>query len=334
MTISQILKKSFSITTTQSGLWTLGIFLSSGFNLHWWYLLAWLKQSGIIDSFVFILSTKNIFEPNHRIELWLGFVLIFAICLFGFNLIKLLFFGRIHQSLHDKQNQKCFLCKRLHIEQKSLFYLTTRKIILWRASLASLITIGSTMIVLNIFMYFFRQSDSISGISIISVMFLLFILVGISLWNILTVLFIFWYELSFSKASNLAIDLLFRRGKKIMSLTLLLTLIFLLAISVGSLIIWQLPVLFNSLPSLLIVKNLFHVLQTVISSLAGLLFLSWLVLNNVFFNVAMVALFDEIISGIGLSEGLEEHPSLLVNPAANQAVLHHYVNSSVDKTLI
>lgn len=322
MTNQQILKKSLTITTTQTGLWTLGIFLSSGFNLHWWYLLTWLKQTGIIDLLVDKFTTHQVSILN-QLWLFLGAGLLFGIFLIMFNVIKLWFFGKVHQNLHSERLQKCFLCKRLkddnQNEPPTIFKLIWRRSVLWRTCLASLITIGSTVVTFTGFRYLLSQNDYISGQAIILAICLGIILVGISLWNMLVVLYIFWYELSFPKATNLAIDTLFSKVRKIMGLTLILTIIFLLAVSAGSVVIWQLPNLFSALPEIISGGKLVHSAQTIISSLAALLFLAWLVLNNVFFNVAMLILFDQLLNvqiGKAIIDGEVSMP-------AKPVMLHH-----------
>ncbi len=316
MTTRQILKNSFTITTSQSGLWTLGIFLSSGFNLHWWYLLAWLKGIGVVNQGLLIFKSQQINRVG-QVGLLLIMVVIFVLCLVVFNLIKLWFFGRVHQNLHSQLLQKCFLCKRL--VDSNIKKLIWRRDLIWRTCLASLITIGSTVVTLTAFRFLLDQANYISGQSVLLVICLIIILVGISLWNMLTVLFIFWYEYNFTKASFLALDFLFSRYRRLMSFTLILTIIFLLAISLGSAVIWQLPNLFTALPNIISQGNFIKTTQNIISGLAGLLFLGWLVINNIFFNVAILMLFDDLISANKDKDIVEVTIGLPTDPVA----IHH-----------
>lgn len=318
MTVQQILKKSLAITTSHIGLWALGIFLSSGFNLHWWYLLSWLKQVGVVNKFINYSMVYNIiiFEKP---TIMVGLVIAFVIGLVVFNLVKLWFFGKIHLFLHFENKPKCFLCKRLFIEKLRLSALIIRTTIVRRTCLASLITIGSTVLVLSLYRVLVNMSGFSAGKAVVLTICLVIILIGISLWNMLVVLFVFWYELTFAKASILALDILFGKAPKIFGFTIILTTIFLMAISLGSMIIWQLPELFKILPNIISNNDIVSAGQTIISGVAGLMFLGWLVLNNVFFNVAMLVMFDGLIGGLLLSDAYKK----LAPVQANQVALHH-----------
>lgn len=292
MSYGQILKKSFAITTTQSGLWTLGIFLSSGFNLHWWYLLSWLKQNNLIWNSIVTVAHANLY--------WFLLLccIVFAIFLVVFNLVKLWFFVKVHHSLHQERlennERRCFLCQRL-AEHMSVKNIIGRRIIVWRTCLASLITVAATTLTLSGFNYYSHNIEHGFGSALVVLLCLAAILIVISLWNMAIVLLMFWYELSFWRAANLAIDLLFTKAKQIFGFTLVATAIFLFAVSAGSLIISQLPAVFSLLPTLISDNSLLQAGQTAISMVAVGLFLSWLVINNVFFNVAMLVLFDSFI---------------------------------------
>lgn len=318
MTTQQILKKSFTITTSHAGLWALGIFLSSGFNLHWWYLLSWLKQVGIVNKFIGYPVIYNIIIFEKPI-IMIGSVVAFVLGLVAFNLVKLWFFGKIHLSLHSENKPKCFLCKRLFVDKHELASLVIRRTIVRRTCLASLITIGSTVLVLSLYRVLINMvSFSVGKVTILTFC-LVIILIGISLWNMLVVLFVFWYEQAFAKASILALDILFGKSPKILGFTIILTVIFLMAISLGSLIIWQLPELFSALPNIIANNNVVMSSQTIISGMAGLLFLGWLVINNVFFNVAMLIMFDQLIGALVSKEGQELSKSI----PTKTVMLHH-----------
>lgn len=318
MTTQQILKKSFAITTSHAGLWALGIFLSSGFNLHWWYLLSWLKQVGIVNKFIGYPVIYNIIIFEKPI-IMIGSVVAFVLGLVAFNLVKLWFFGKIHLSLHSENKPKCFLCKRLFVDKHELASLVIRRTIVRRTCLASLITIGSTVLVLSLYRVLINMVSFSAGKAAILTFCLVIILIGISLWNMLVVLFVFWYEQAFAKASILALDILFGKAPKILGFTIILTVIFLMAISLGSLIIWQLPELFSTLPNIIANNNVVMSSQTIISGMAGLLFLGWLVINNVFFNVAMLVMFDQLIGALVSKEGQELSKSI----PTKTVMLHH-----------
>ncbi len=318
MTTQQILKKSFSITTSHAGLWALGIFLSSGFNLHWWYLLSWLKQVGIVNKFIDYSTIYDLVIFEKPI-IMIGLVIAFVLGLIVFNLVKLWFFGKIHVSLHSENKPKCFLCKRLFVDKHKLASLIIRTTIIRRTCLASLITIGSTVLVLSLYRVLINMASFSVGKATILTFCLVIILIGISLWNMLVVLFVFWYEQAFTKASILALDILFGRAPKILGFTIILTAIFLMAISLGSLIIWQLPELFSTLPNIIANNNIVIASQTIISWVAGLMFLGWLVINNVFFNVAMLVMFDQLIGALVSKESHELSESIRTKPV----MLHH-----------
>ncbi len=310
-----ILKQSLNITFTQTSLLALGIFLSSGFNLHWWYLLAWLKQNGIVNRI-----TNQLIVENEVIFLFL-FFLIFITCLLVFNLLKLWFYVKVHNSVHSLESQKCFLCKRSILKGNTVIKIITRRVVVWRTCLASLITVAFTTITLTGFSYYARNSQYTLVKFLIMLVSLIVVLIGVSLWNMVAVLFLFWYEQNFANATNLAIDLLFKKFKKIISFTIILTIIFLLAVSAGSLVISQLPTVFSVLPSIVSNSRLLQTSQTLISSLAALLFLGWLIINNVFFNVALLILFDNLIN----PEKSEQESNGLMIAVSKPSVSHQNV---------
>ncbi len=296
MTYSQVLKKSLSVTTTQSGLWALGIFLSSGFNLHWWYLLSWLKDNGFINQ-----SYTGLFN-SHPFYVGTLMSVAVAVGLVVIIFFKLWFFLKVHSSLHITNKEQCFLCRRVKQELqdntlKLILNLLSRRARLWRTYLTSLITIALTTAVLSLFNYYEFQWGENFLKSLLLVVCFVIALVTVSLWNMLTVLFIFWYELSFARASNLAVAVLIKKVRKIAGLTVILTFIFVFAVSFGSLIIWEFPQVMSTWP---VLEHSFNSQdwQGLFSVVAIVIFLAWLVINNIFFNVAMIVLFDSLIKPI------------------------------------
>ncbi|QQS22847.1 hypothetical protein IPM19_04455 [bacterium] len=300
MSYGQILKKSLSVTTTQPRLWALGIFLSSGFNLHWWYLLSWLKSNG------FIAKVYANLAGSHPIVLGLAGAVLLGAGLFIVIFLKLWFFLEVHNSLHGQDEAKCFLCNRIRKGSfdnsvSSVLKLLSRGAILWRVYLASLITMALTTSILGLFSYYQLHSGQNFIKSIVLVVCLLLALVIISLWNMLVVLFVFWYEQNFSKASNLAIELLVKKLKPTLGLTVILTFIFMIAISMGSLIIWALPQALSSIP-ILHESFMTQDWQGLFYIGAVIIFLGWLIVNNIFFNVAMIVFFDSLLKPINGQE--------------------------------
>lgn len=287
----QIIKHSFRLITTKTKLWLFGIFLSSGFNVHIWYLASWLKRSGYFSIFASFLTETN------QIYLWVCFSIAFMVCMFVFVLFKLWFLAILHSSLHPSVQVKCNICilKQQNVSDIKIVF---RNRVVWQVFLTSLITIGFTTTILSAFNLYFMRSEPVITTQIVLLLSLLFILVTLSLWNLSTTVFIFYYNLNFPKASAFARDLLLMNIKRITGFTTVLTTLFILVTTAGGLVLYHISKVLGGTPVLLFTDNLQSAWQWLVYMAAGMLFLLWLALNNAFFNVNLVILLDNFIKTI------------------------------------
>lgn len=311
MTNQQILKSSLSITSSKVSLWVLGIFLSSGFNLHWLYGIAWLKRSGLLSEPVRYVLTLN------PLVLVPALFVIYVVGLLLFNLVKLIFLVQVHDSIHFETEEKCLLCvfrKKYPKFIDAIF----RPAIIWRTCLASFITIGLTTALFSTFNLYLVHSEPNMISQIVLLLSLVIILILVALWNLAVVLFILFYELSFAKATSLASELLMVNFKRIFGFTFILLVIFVFAVTAGSLVISQIPTVIGTTPALLLQNQFQPAWYWLVSGGSLLILLLWLVVNNVFFNLNLITLFDSLIR---LKRNTEPAimPSIApINPTATQ----------------
>ena len=309
----QILKQTFLISTTSVGLWLLGIFLSSAFNLHWLYSINWLREIGFLsDLFQLIRSL----DP---LSFWFGIFIILAGGILILNILKLWFFIIAHDKIHPEESAQCIVCSRKKNELTHS-QIILRKEIIWRTCLASLITIVLTASLLLLFNFYNIHSEPNIVTQIILLISLAIVMIAVSLWNIAMVMFILFFEQSFARSAMLAHQMLIINIKKTVGFTLLVTAIFLFAVTAGSLIILQIPVMLGSSSTFLLTANLQMAWQSLVSGVSIVLFLVWLVINNVFFNVSFIVLFDGFVKG----KKVDELDSILVITRTEQVITHHF----------
>lgn len=309
---SEIIKITFHLITTKTKLWFFGIFLSSGFNVHIWYLASWLKRSGYFSIFASYLTQAN------QIYLWVCFSIAFMVCMLVFVVLKLWFLAILHPLIHSNVQEQCNICilKGRNISDVKLVF---RNRVIWQVFLTSLITIGFTTAVLSALNLYFMKSEPVITTQIVLLLSLLFILVAVSLWNLSTTILIFYYNLNFPKASAFATDLLLINIKKVTGFTATLTTLFILVTTAGGLVLFHISKLLGATPVLLFTDNLQSAWQWLVYAVATTLFLLWLAINNIFFNINLVILFDSFIKTI---RDKEVSGFRTVNPI-KPAVTHH-----------
>ena len=309
----QILKRTFLISTTSVGLWLLGIFLSSAFNLHWLYSINWLREIGFLSELFQFIRGLDV------LSFWVGVFIILASGILILNILKLWFFIITHDKIHAEKSFQCIVCAR---QKNKLTHsqIILRKDIIWRTCLSSLITIVLTVSLLLLFNFYNIHGEPNIVTQIILLISLAIIMIAVSLWNIAMVMFILFFEQSFSKSAMLAHQMLIFNIKNTIGFTLLVTAIFLFAVTAGSLIILQIPVMLGSSSTFLLTSNLQTAWQSLVSGISLLLFLMWLVINNVFFNVSFIVLFDGFVKG----RKVDEPDTILVITRTEQAITHHF----------
>jgi hypothetical protein len=284
---TDILKQAYQITISNPVLWLVGMFLSSGFNFHLWYFQNWLERTGVVA------QVYEYFSQYSRELLVIFVVISLLIGLLIVNYVKLIFLNLVHDRLHDSKLLLCWLCKQRQ-DNKSFLQLNLQKI-LSRTLLVSFITVILSLLCISLFSWYFAHSY-ISLPAVVVVFFcLLILLVTVSLWSLFMVISIFWYNMNFADASKLAFSLLFLKVNRVFSVAFIVTFIFLLSVSVGGIIIWQIPRFFDSGKLFFFTSSLTYALNTFTSVAAIAVFFIWLTIHNVWFNVAMIILYNNLV---------------------------------------
>lgn len=285
-----------------------------------WYVADELRNNPEIKSLVSGLL---------GMDLWLMYLFFIGILLAAVTVVislKLIFLAQLHSVLHKEQI--CMLCQRG--QDKTLWQiLLDNKFVLWRSVLASIITLTATMALLTLYKFYLSHAGTNLLRSFLLASSLVIISVGFSLWNLFTVLFMFWYGRSFAKSAGLALELLFSKARPLLTIVASATIIFLISITAGSLIAMQFPDLatgwMRPVSDLGVLENLRRSLRW--SSL--LLFGVWLVINNVWFNVVMILVFDYLVKGVKYEESKAGLPVVPIVPAAAPPQVH--IPQNIDK---
>jgi hypothetical protein len=285
MNYQDILRSSYRLTIANPKLWLLGLFLSSGFNLHFWYAVDYLQRSSFIN--VITETTSRL----HGFSLITVIVVVSFAALLFFNFVKVLFYLFAHDLIHDEKLELCVICKSKNNQNPAV--LNWQKT-LYQVVLASVITVVLSVSCAALFKLVMSHNYiSDSGIMICFVG--LLIIIGlISLWNCFFVLFTLWFGTNFQKSTVLSIDLLFSRLKQISFVMVLATLIFLGSVSIGGVLIVQVQsFLVQNLP--VVFKDFQTPWTSLVSLASGIIFFAWLILNNVWFNMVITILFDRLV---------------------------------------
>lgn len=318
-TNSQIVRQAAEITFSHKILWLLGIFLSSGFNLHAWYGWQWLTQNPFysdLQLWFFNLSVNRS---------WSVVVLITLTAIVVINFLKLVFFGYIHNQLHDLHSPECLLCIKLK-EQTVWQVVKTNHTLVAKTILVSLFTIASTIGVISLFHFYTIHTEFNFLKAFLLMGSLIIMLVGISWWNLLTVLFMMWHEQSLAKAAGLAIDLLMACLRRIGALTTFSTVLFFISIVAGGLVLFQIPNFLASSPNFLFTAEVFMSWQVLVSVVSGALFIAWVVINNVWFNIVMAIMFNELVRS---QKSVESSTVQLFANQTQPSPLHHLVDRNL-----
>jgi hypothetical protein len=317
MTNLDIITKAVRLSLTHKPLWVLGIFLSSGFNLHAWYGMQWLSQTQLFA------WAHHLWISVEPFVAWLSLLLIAGAVLVLVNFMKLLFFGYTHNQIHEVDNFECVFCRQVK-DTTILKLVSSRTQLIARVVLTSLITITSTVAVISAFQFYSIHAEFSFIKSVLMIASLIVVLVGISWWNLFTVLFMMWYDLSFPKAAILSCETILIKSKRIVVITILATVIFSLVMMIGSSAILQIPLYLAFGPNFLFSEMFFNSWQILVSITTGLLLVAWIIFNNIWFNLVMVLLFNELIKPDKVLENQPEFITRQPRPVIN-------LNHSIDK---
>lgn len=318
MTKLAILQQATKITLNRKSLWLFGIFLTSAFNLHTWYAGQWLSEARLFSrlSDVFLEHNSILLIGLGLTAVVMGFVII--------NFSKLMFLGLVHNCLHDVAQRTCPLC--IELTSSSIAkYLWNKKIVLVHTIGASVITASVTMAIVGGFRFYSIHSQYSLWKALLLLISVLFALVLISWWNLLTALFIFWHRQNLAKAAMLSADLISSKFRSIAGITVLATIVFLSSIAAATAVLWQLPMLLGSPPEFLLPGPAVAAWQIVVSALAAGIFLLWLLLNNVWFNVVMISWFNNQVV-------VSKTPESLQNLKFNRPSFGIPLQQSIDKS--
>lgn len=286
MNFIQTSQKALRVTLSQPLLWLFGILLSSGFNLHTWYSLQLFLKFEFVQKPVSVLLSSP--WPYRYSIMLIGLVIV----VIGVNILKLLFLTQLHSLLH--QHGECPLCER--VKEKTLTQIIfENKVVLWRAILASLFTLVSTVGLLLVYKFYSAHGEESTFKSIILMLSLFGLSILVSLWNLFTVMFAFWYRFSFARSANLSLELIFSRIGIWVKYSLLATACFLIWIALGGLVLFQAKAVNLSWLNLALGQDATQALQ-VLTMVGGVaFFILWLIIGNVWFNVVMVMVFDKLV---------------------------------------
>ncbi len=280
-----IFKTAYYLTINNPKLWLLGLFLSSGFSLHFWYGLDYLQRN------ITVIQLLNYLYSLSKINLIILVILCGIGGLLFFNYVKILFLKFCHNLLHDQKTMVCMICERQ--EEKQVPQVQWVKV-LPRVIWASIITVSLSIVSVGSFKLLIGYGSAASfGLALNFIC--LFGVIGlISLWNCFFVLFALWYKMDFGKSSILAMDLLFSKIKKIAVAMILATLIFLGSVALGGTLILQIQqFLLHGFP--LLIPGFETAWNSVVVITSGIIFFVWLILNNVWFNMVIIILFDSLV---------------------------------------
>lgn len=297
MKILDILKQAYSITITNPVLWLAGVFLSSGFNFHFGYIWNWLQKIGVVADIQFEIQKfdRELLVIFIAISILVGLLMI--------NYIKLIFLNLLHDRLHDSKLLICWLCKQRQ-DDKSFLQLNLQKV-LGRTVLVSFLTVVLSMTCIGFFNWYLANSHAGLLATVVIVFCLLILLVAVSLWSLFMVLTIFWYNMRFGEASRLSASLLFLRVNKVFGVAFIVTVIFLISVAVGGIVIWQIPKFFDNGNLFLFASPLAQAFHGFTSVAAIVIFFIWLTINNVWFNVAMIILYNDLVKAQKAENPLE-----------------------------
>ncbi len=318
MTKLAILQQATKITLNRKSLWLFGIFLTSAFNLHTWYAGQWLSEARLFSRLNDVLLGHNsiLLIGLGLTAVAIGFVII--------NFSKLMFLGLVHNCLHDIAQKTCPLCIELTSTSIAKF-IWSKKIVLIHTIGASIITAIVTSAIVGGFHFYSLHSQYSLWKALLLLISVLFALVLISWWNFFTALFIFWHQQNLTKAAMLSADLISSKFRSIAGLTVLATAVFLSSIAAATAVLWQLPLLLGSPPEFLLPSSAIAAWQIVVAALAAGIFLFWLLLNNVWFNVVMISWFnDQVIAN--------KSPESLKNLKFNRPSFGMPLQQSIDKS--
>lgn len=295
MQYRDFLKRSYNIVINNPLLWIFGLFLSGGFNLNLFYIIAMMRKTpgGVVVPLREVVNTASWWEI---LVICVGSLCVLTIM----NWVKTIFLIETHEHLHEPGKNICSLCvtnesKKNWIARLPNFYIVAQVV------LASIITAMLGIILalpINHLITHDVQTLSPIGFSVTMVASLILFCI-VACWNMFTALYIIYHQMNFRSASKAAIDLLMLRTKNIFEYGFLLLIVYGALVVVGSvfIVLSQLSLSTLSIPLESLVPFTEYV--TVAIKIIGTVgFWVWLAITNVFFNICLVLFFDGIVKAV------------------------------------
>jgi hypothetical protein len=289
-----ILKRTFHVTVRFPGLWLLGLFLSGGFNANIFYWanlrLTWREHGQTLFGWL----QANVQYGHHWLAaLGLGVVVV-GIIVVVTNWAKTAFVLYISDLLQMKRMRALPASPDITLSKS---FQEGRRFLPDVISL-SLFTMVSMIVLTTVLGGSSKILFASRGLVWLTagVIFLGLVFV-FSCLNIFGTFFIIFYQQRFSRALNLARDLIVSRWQNIIEMALILMIIYGLCFFVGSSLVFYGP------PTVL----------------GALILWLWLAIVNTFFNVALLLLFAQLVKPPYHPEFkslLAETPNALPEPAA------------------
>ena len=289
MRYTQILHTAKELAIKNPLFWLFGLVLYGGFNLYAINFFA-------LTNYVEVGISPSLLMPHQYMLLLLAGIILFVVM----NNAKILFIMMVHNELHDIKKMTCTAC--VLVTTKNIPYFTWLRNVLVTSSITILMT--SAIAYASGFIISVYALDN-GPVIIMNVIFTVLVACVIGTWNLFASYFIVMHNLSFSKASSAALDLLVTRLRIISEFIIILLLFYGASAIIGNafIYVWQEGVAG---------VNIFS-----IRLIALILFIAWFACNNAFFNIALVVFFDALVKSIG-----SEDKELLKNGQLSPNILN------------
>lgn len=289
MRYTQILHTAKELAIKNPLFWLFGLVLYGGFNV---YAVNFFALTNSIE----VGISPSLLMPHQYMFLILAGIILFVVM----NNAKILFIVIVHNELHDIKQMTCATC--VIVSTNNTPYFTWLRNVLIASSITILMT--STIAYASGFIISAYAQNN-GPVIIMNVIFTMLVACIIGTWNLFTSYFVVMHNLSFSKASSAALDLIITRLRIISEFIVTLLLLYGAAAIIGNafIYVWQEGIAGADLFSIRIV--------------ALTLFVIWFAFNNTFFNIAFVVFFDALVKSIG-----SEDKKLLGNGQLSSNILN------------
>lgn len=289
----QILHKAKDLATKNPIFWLFGLALYGGFNLYLINFFTLFKNGGWK---AWPTSLDSMF--NGAAHGYIFLVIAGAVLFAVLNIIKILFIVFAHSEMHKVKDHECDLCVR--VTSEVMPYSQWLKYILIASSITVIITSSITLTTGSIVT---RYAIDSAPLVIINLLFVALITCATGIWNLFTGYFVVIHGMNFARASKAALDLLVLRMRNVVEFTVLLSILYTAAVLIGNtfIYVWQ--------------QGIAGVDATLIRLVALSMFVLWFAGNNVFFNLAFLVFFDNLVKSV-------RSPKEVVNGQLQPNILH------------